>query len=81
MMQLIQQFKACGGVLAIAAACLFLMKRIVQSPFGLALQAIRDNPQRAEFVGLPIRRYQLGMFVIAGVFGGHPRRIPAFASR
>jgi branched-chain amino acid transport system permease protein len=70
----------CLFVLAVAAACLFLMKRIVQSPFGLALQAIRDNPQRAEFVGLPIRRYQLGMFVIAGVFGGMAGTLYAFFS-
>jgi branched-chain amino acid transport system permease protein len=70
----------CLFILAIAAVCLFLMKRIVQSPFGLAVQAIRDNPQRAEFVGLPTRRYQLGMFVIAGVFAGMAGTLYAFFS-
>jgi branched-chain amino acid transport system permease protein len=70
----------CLFILVVAAACLFLMKRIVQSPFGLALQAIRDNPRRAEFVGLPIRSYQLGMFVIAGLFAGMAGTLYAFFS-
>jgi branched-chain amino acid transport system permease protein len=69
----------CLFILAVAL-CLFLMKRIVQSPFGLALQAIRDNPQRAEFVGLSIRRYQLGMFVIAGIFAGVAGTLYAYFS-
>lgn len=70
----------CLFILAVAALCLFLMKRIVQSPFGLALQAIRDNPQRAEFVGLSIRRYQLGMFMIAGIFAGIAGTLYAYFS-
>ncbi len=56
------------------------MRRIVQSPFGVTLQAIRDNPRRAEFIGLPIRRYQLGMFVIAGVFAGVAGTLYAYFS-
>jgi branched-chain amino acid transport system permease protein len=57
-------------VLAIFTACALLMWLIVHSPFGKALQAIRDNETRAEFIGIRIRRYRLIAFVISGVFTG-----------
>ena len=47
-----------------------LLRRIVDSPFGSMLTAIRENPERAEFVGINVRRYQLAAFVIAGAFAG-----------
>ena len=43
---------------------------IVNSPFGRALQAIRDNEVRAEFVGIQIRRYRWVAFMVSGVFTG-----------
>ena len=52
----------------------------MHSPFGLTLQAIRDNPRRAEFVGLSVRRYQLAAFVIAGLFAGIAGTLYAFFS-
>ena len=57
-------------VLAVFAVCVLLMWVIVHSPFGKALQAIRDNEVRAEFIGIRIRRYRLIAFVISGVFTG-----------
>jgi len=57
-------------VLAIFVLCAIVMWVIVHSPFGKALQAIRDNETRAEFVGIRIRRYRLIAFVISGVFAG-----------
>jgi branched-chain amino acid transport system permease protein len=57
-------------VLAVFAICTFLMWVIVHSPFGKALQAIRDNETRAEFIGIRIRRYRLIAFVISGIFTG-----------
>jgi branched-chain amino acid transport system permease protein len=57
-------------VLAIFAVCTVLMWVIVHSPFGKALQAIRDNETRAEFIGIRIRRYRLIAFVISGIFTG-----------
>jgi branched-chain amino acid transport system permease protein len=57
-------------VLAAFAVCTLLMWVIVNSPFGKALQAIRDNETRAEFIGIRIRRYRLIAFVISGVFTG-----------
>jgi branched-chain amino acid transport system permease protein len=66
--------------LVVVAGCLAVLKAIVRSPFGLTLQAIRDNPRRAEFVGLSVRRYQLAAFVIAGVFAGIAGTLYAFFS-
>ena len=45
-----------------------LSKAIVNSPFGWVLRSIRENPVRAQFVGVNIRRYQIGIFVISGIF-------------
>jgi branched-chain amino acid transport system permease protein len=42
----------------------------VNSPFGRALQAIRDNEVRAGFVGIRVRRYRWIAFVISGLFAG-----------
>jgi branched-chain amino acid transport system permease protein len=57
-------------VLAVFVICVLLMWVIVHSPFGKALQAIRDNETRAEFIGIRIRRYRLIAFVISGIFTG-----------
>jgi len=57
-------------VLAIFTVWVIVMWVIVHSPFGKALQAIRDNETRAEFIGIRIRRYRLIAFVVSGVFAG-----------
>jgi branched-chain amino acid transport system permease protein len=49
---------------------LFLMWHLVQSPFGYTLRMIRDNPRRAEFLGIRVWRVRLLAFIVAGVFGG-----------
>ena len=46
------------------------MWMIVQSPFGKALQSIRDNETRAVFIGLPVRLYRWVAFMISGTFTG-----------
>jgi branched-chain amino acid transport system permease protein len=55
----------CLGVLVLAAA---VMWRIVHSPFGLCLRTIRDNPLKAEALGVSVTRYRWYAFVISGVF-------------
>ena len=55
-------------VLALFAISAALMWVIVHSPFGKALQAIRDNEIRAGFVGIRVRRYRWIAFVISGCF-------------
>ena len=49
--------------------CVLAIRQIVQSPFGYALRMIRDNPERARFLGVPVQRYKLRAFILSGVFG------------
>ena len=57
-------------ILTILIICLIIMYLILKSPFGSTLQAIRDNPQRCEAVGINVRRHQLIAIVIATFFAG-----------
>jgi len=54
----------------LVALCLFLLHRVVGSPFGRMLTTIRENAERAEFIGVHVRRYELAAFVLAGAFAG-----------
>lgn len=56
--------------LAIVAVCIAILRLIFGSPFGSALAAIRENPDRAAFVGLNVRGYRLAAFTIAAAFAG-----------
>ncbi|MCL5960755.1 MAG: branched-chain amino acid ABC transporter permease [Chloroflexi bacterium] len=56
--------------LVILIVCLAVMYLIVKSPFGCTLQAIRDNPQRCEAVGIDVRRHQLMAIGLAALFAG-----------
>jgi len=57
-------------ILALLAASLVLLHRVLKAPFGSTLQAIRDNPQRCEAVGINVRRHQLRAIVIGTFFAG-----------
>ena len=57
-------------VLILFFVCVALMWVIVHSPFGKALQAIRDNETRAGFIGISVKRYRWTAFVISGMFTG-----------
>lgn len=56
--------------MVIVGAALFLMWRIVQSPFGYALRNIRDNQRRTAFLGINVRAHMLLNFATAGAFAG-----------
>ena len=56
--------------LIVACICLALMWMIVTSPFGKTLQALRENPERTEFIGINVRLYRLSAFVLSGFFLG-----------
>ena len=60
----------CYFTLAVAGAGMLAMRAIVDSPFGYALRAIRENPRRARFIGVNVRRHQLFAFVLSGFFSG-----------
>ena len=57
-------------VSALFVVALWLMKRIVESPLGKILQAIRENEVRAEAVGYHAPRFKLLAFVLGGAFSG-----------
>lgn len=46
-----------------------LMWRIVHSPMGMHFRAIRDNPRKAEYLGVQVHRFRLIAFVIAAIYG------------
>jgi len=50
--------------------CFLVMRMIVNSSFGLTVRTIRENMERAKFIGINVRRYQWMNFVIAGAFAG-----------
>jgi branched-chain amino acid transport system permease protein len=57
-------------LICIFAACTICMLGIVNSPFGKALQSIRDNEIRAEMIGIRVRRYRWYAFILSGLFTG-----------
>jgi branched-chain amino acid transport system permease protein len=67
--------------LAIIAVALAILHRIVRSPFGRVLTTIRDNPERAAFLGVNVRAYQLAAFVVAGTFAGFAGALYGIFSR
>jgi branched-chain amino acid transport system permease protein len=52
----------------ILAILIFIMWKIISSPFGLCLKAIRDNPEKAEYLGVSVRKYRWYAFVISGAY-------------
>jgi branched-chain amino acid transport system permease protein len=56
--------------LVVAGLAMLALRAIVDSPFGYALRAIRENPRRARFIGVNVRRHQLFAFVLSGFFSG-----------
>lgn len=57
-------------ILAVVAASVAVLYLIVKSPFGATLQAVRDNAQRCQAVGIDVRKHQLVAVVIAAFFAG-----------
>ena len=57
-------------VLAIFAAGFLLIYRIIHSPFGQVLKAIRDNEPRAISLGYRTERYKLAAFVLSASLAG-----------
>lgn len=56
--------------LIVTLLCFIVLYKIIQSPFGSALQGIRDNPIRSEMIGINVKRHQLLALIIAGFFAG-----------
>ena len=56
--------------LVLVALSLIALRRLTVSPFGRMLTTVRENPERAAFIGVDVRAYELAAFVAAGGFAG-----------
>jgi branched-chain amino acid transport system permease protein len=65
---------AYGYSLAVVFVAFVMVKRLVHSPFGLSLRAIREGMRRMPAIGAPVRRRLVGVFTLgaalAGIAGG-----------
>jgi len=57
-------------VLAVVTASYLVVRRITQSPFGMVLQAIRENEPRTRAIGYPVERYKIVAVMLSGLFAG-----------
>jgi branched-chain amino acid transport system permease protein len=56
--------------LAVLFLLFLLARRIVHSPFGLSLRAIRNNPLRAAAIGIPVHRRLIAVYTLAAFYAG-----------
>src|SRR6201995_73782 len=56
--------------LAVTFLLFLLARRIVHSPFGLSLRAIRNNPLRAAAIGIPVNRRLTAIYALAAFYAG-----------
>ncbi len=56
--------------LIVVSAALYALHRLVESPFGYTLRALRGNPRRVEYIGVDVRSHQFAAFIITGAFAG-----------
>ena len=56
--------------LTIMVICLVVMWVILHSPFGKTIQAMRENPERTDFIGINVKIYQHAVFIISSFFLG-----------
>ncbi len=56
--------------LAVLFLLFLLARRIVHSPFGLSLRAIKNNPLRAAAIGIPVNRRLIAIYTLAAFYAG-----------
>ena len=56
--------------LVVLIALLLLARRLVQSPFGVSLQALRDNRLRAASIGLSVNARLIAVYTVAAAMAG-----------
>lgn len=57
-------------VFALTVTTMFLLTFVVRSRFGVVMRGISENESRMSAIGIPVYRYKLMCFVIAGAFAG-----------
>lgn len=58
------------ALLLLAVIALVILAVALHSPFGATLRAIRENADRAGFLGIRVKRYELGAFTLGSAFAG-----------
>jgi branched-chain amino acid transport system permease protein len=56
--------------LAVLAVWFVIARIVVNSPFGLTVRGIRENPVRMRLLGVPIRNRLIGLFTLSGMMAG-----------
>jgi branched-chain amino acid transport system permease protein len=56
--------------LSVTFVLFLIARRIVASPFGLSLRAIRDNPLRARAIGIPVNRRLVAIYTLGAAYAG-----------
>lgn len=56
--------------LFVVLICFFITRRIIRSPFGAVLESIRENEERAAFIGFNVRRFKLQGWMLACSLAG-----------
>jgi branched-chain amino acid transport system permease protein len=57
-------------VLAVVGLSYLSLRRVTQSPFGMVLQAIRENEPRTLAIGYDVKRYKIVAVMLSGLFAG-----------
>src|SRR4029077_12284221 len=57
-------------ILAVVTASYLILRRIMRSPFGMVLQAIRENEPRTRAIGYQVERYKMVAVMLSGCFAG-----------
>ena len=65
--------------LGLVVVAVYVMRRLLYSPFGYALRAGRDSPLRADAIGIDVKRIQWLAFIVAGTFAGLAGALFAFS--
>jgi branched-chain amino acid transport system permease protein len=65
--------------LAVVAAAVWALDRVIEAPFGYTLRAARDSELRAEAIGLDVRRHRWLAFTLAGAAAGLAGGLYAFS--
>ncbi len=64
-----------------ALAGYFFIKWLVRTPFGIALQGIRDNPRRMNSLGFSVIAHRVAAYAVAGAAGRHRRHLAGLVQR
>jgi branched-chain amino acid transport system permease protein len=65
--------------LGLVVISVYVMRRLLYSPFGYALRAGRDSPLRADAIGIDVKKIQWVAFIVAGTFAGLAGALFAFS--